>query len=131
MLTKMVVAIRIDNLASPNPRPNLTYEYKGYQPPAKGWAISREKMEQWDREGRLHFPKSPNGRIRRKRYLDELERRRSAKSLGRHSAHRLSSQRTHRLPHTEAIGIARTHHQSQVAAPAMSCLTPSVGVQRR
>ena len=64
---------QIDNLASPNPRPNLTYEYKGYQPPAKGWAISREKMEQWDREGRLHFPKSPNGRIRRKRYLDELK----------------------------------------------------------
>ena len=64
---------RIDNLASPNPRPNLTYEYKGYQPPEKGWAISREKMEQWDREGRLHFPKSPNGRIQRKRYLDELK----------------------------------------------------------
>ena len=62
-----------DNLASPNPRPNLTYEYKGYKPPEKGWAISREKMEQWDREDRLHFPKSPNGRIRRKRYLDELK----------------------------------------------------------
>ena len=27
---------RIDNLASPNPRPNLMYEYKGYKPPAKG-----------------------------------------------------------------------------------------------
>lgn len=64
---------RIDNLASPNPRPNLTYEYKGYRPPAKGWAISREKMEQWDKEGRLHFPKSPEGRIQRKRYLDELK----------------------------------------------------------
>ena len=64
---------RIDNLASPNPRPNLTYEYKGYKPPVKGWAISRKKMEQWDREGRLHFPKSPDGRIQRKRYLDELK----------------------------------------------------------
>ena len=64
---------RIDNLASPNPRPNLTYEYKGYRPPEKGWAISREKMEQWDKEGRLHFPKSPDGRIQRKRYLDELK----------------------------------------------------------
>ena len=63
----------IDNLASPNPRPNLTYEYRGYKPPAKGWAISREKMEQWDREGRLHFPKSPDGRIQRIRYLDELK----------------------------------------------------------
>lgn len=62
-----------DNLASPNPRPNLTYEYKGYKPPQKGWAISREKMEQWDREGRLFFPENPDGRIRRKRYLDELQ----------------------------------------------------------
>ena len=63
---------RIDNLASPSPRPNLMYEYKGYKPPAKGWAISREKMEQWDREGRLYFPKSKESRIQRKRYLDEL-----------------------------------------------------------
>jgi hypothetical protein len=30
-------------------------------------------MEQWDREGRLIFPKSKNGRIRRKLYLDELK----------------------------------------------------------
>jgi len=30
-------------------------------------------MEQWDREGRLYFPKSPDGRIQRKRYLDELK----------------------------------------------------------
>lgn len=64
---------RIDNLASPSPRPNLTYEYKGYKPPAFGWAISREKMEQWDAEGRLAFPKSKDGRIQRKRYLDELK----------------------------------------------------------
>lgn len=64
---------RIDNLASPSPRPNLMYEYKGYKPPEKGWAISYEVMEQWDREGRLHFPKNPDGRIQRKRYLDELE----------------------------------------------------------
>ena len=32
-----------------------------------------KKMEQWDREGRLHFPKSPDGRIQRIRYLDELK----------------------------------------------------------
>ena len=62
----------IDNLANPAYRPNLIYEYKGYKPPKNGWAISREKMEQWDTEGRLHFPSNPDGRIRRKRYLDEL-----------------------------------------------------------
>ncbi|MBI4268119.1 MAG: restriction endonuclease [Chloroflexi bacterium] len=64
---------QIDNLANPAPRPNLMYEYKGYKPPKNGWAISREKMEQWDKEGRLHFPDNPDGRIRRKRYLDELK----------------------------------------------------------
>lgn len=63
----------LDNLASPSPRPNLIYEYKGYRPPPNGWAISKEKMEQWDKEGRLWFPKDPAGRIRRKRFLDELK----------------------------------------------------------
>ncbi|HEV2299672.1 MAG TPA: site-specific DNA-methyltransferase [Candidatus Acidoferrales bacterium] len=62
-----------DNLGNPSPRPNLMYEYKGYKPPRNGWAISREKMEEWDREGRLYFPKDRGGRIRRKRYLDELK----------------------------------------------------------
>jgi len=63
----------IDNLASPSPRPNLTYTYRGYKPPPYGWAISKEKMKQWDKEGRLHFPNDKNGRIRRKRFLDELQ----------------------------------------------------------
>lgn len=49
------------------------YEYKGYKPPVNGWAISKEKMEQWDKEGRLYFPKSKDGRIQRKRFLDELK----------------------------------------------------------
>ena len=64
---------RIADLANPAPRPTLRYVYKGYQPPKNGWAISLQKMEQWDREGRLYFPKSKGGRIQRKRYLDELK----------------------------------------------------------
>ena len=64
---------RIDNLANPAYRPNLIYQYKGYKPPANGWAISREKMQLWDKEGRLHFPKNPKGRIQRKRFLDEVK----------------------------------------------------------
>lgn len=64
---------RIADLSSPSPRPNLRYEYKGFKPPANGWAISKEKMEQWDQEGRLYFPKDSNGRIQRKRFLDELK----------------------------------------------------------
>jgi len=69
---------RLAPLDSPNPRPNLTYEYKGYKPPAKGWRVSRELMEQLDVEGRLAFPKSINGRIARKHYLSEQEGRKAA-----------------------------------------------------
>ncbi len=64
---------RIADLANPAPRPNLMYEYKGYKPPKNGWAISRKKMEQWDKEGRLYFPKDKSGRIQRKRFLDEVK----------------------------------------------------------
>ncbi len=60
------------DLRSPNPRPNLTYEYKGYKPHPNGWAVSLEKMQELDKQERLIFPENPNGRIRIKRYLDEL-----------------------------------------------------------
>jgi adenine-specific DNA-methyltransferase len=62
----------LDNLTSPNPRPNLKYFYKGYPPPEKGWAVSPEVMERMDREGRLEFPVDKTKRIRRRRFLDEL-----------------------------------------------------------
>jgi site-specific DNA-methyltransferase (adenine-specific) len=63
----------LGDLTNPAYRPNLVYEYKGYNPPPKGWAITKEKMEQWDREGRLYFPKDKSKRIRRKRFVDELK----------------------------------------------------------
>jgi site-specific DNA-methyltransferase (adenine-specific) len=63
----------LDNLTSPSFRPNLIYEYKGYKPPEKGWAVSLERMKEMDTEGRLYFPDSTDKRIRRKRYLDELQ----------------------------------------------------------
>lgn len=61
------------SLVNPSYRPNLIYDYKGYKSPPNGWMISREKMEQWDREGRLHFPDDKSGRIRRKSFADELK----------------------------------------------------------
>jgi len=60
------------SLTNPAYRPNLIYEYKGFKPPANGWMITKEKMEQWDKEGRIHFPKNKNGRLRRKSFVDEL-----------------------------------------------------------
>jgi adenine-specific DNA-methyltransferase len=60
----------LDNITSPHPRPNLTYEWKGCKPPQFGWRYDRETMERLDREGRIYYP--PNGgRPRLKRYLDE------------------------------------------------------------
>lgn len=63
---------RSDNLTSPNPRPNLVYDYKGYKSHSYGWKVTKEKMEKLDRDGRLIFPKSKDGRIQLKRYLDEM-----------------------------------------------------------
>jgi site-specific DNA-methyltransferase (adenine-specific) len=61
------------SLVNPAYRPNLIYEYKGYKPPPNGWMITKEKMEQWDHEGRLYFPKDKTKRLRRKSYADELK----------------------------------------------------------
>lgn len=63
---------RLGNFASPHPRPNLTYEYKGYKPPANGWKVSIEKMQELDAQGRLFFPESKDARIQTKSYLDEV-----------------------------------------------------------
>ena len=61
-------------IVSPNPRPNLTYPYKGYKPPPNGWSISIEVMQKWDEQGKLYFPPNGSGeRIYRKIFLDEYQ----------------------------------------------------------
>lgn len=61
----------VDNMTSPNPRPNLMYPYKGFPYPTNGWRYSQETMAELDQKGLLLFPSNPDGRIMRKRYLDE------------------------------------------------------------
>lgn len=63
------------DLRNPGVRPNLHYEYKGYQPHPNGWSISKELMEKYDAEGRIYYPKSKDGRLRLKLYLDETKGR--------------------------------------------------------
>ncbi len=63
---------RLGNLASPHPRPNLMYDYKGYKPPENGWKVSLERMKELDAQGRLYFPTGKDGRIQTKSYLDEV-----------------------------------------------------------
>lgn len=62
---------RLGNFASPHPRPNLTYDYKGYKPPKNGWKVDPERMREMDRLGLLHFPKTKAGRIQPKQYLKD------------------------------------------------------------
>jgi adenine specific DNA methylase Mod len=64
---------RLSNLVNPGYRPTLRYQYKGFPPPPNGWAISLERMKQFDEEGRLEFPKNQEGRIQRRQFLDEWE----------------------------------------------------------
>ncbi len=64
---------RLDNMTSPNPRPNLTYEWNGHASPTNGWRYSGETMAKLDAEGRIWYPNSKDKRPQLKRYLDEQE----------------------------------------------------------
>jgi DNA modification methylase len=61
----------LDNIASPNPRPNLTYSWRGFEPPSKGWRYSLDTMEKLYSEGLIVF--GDKQRPRRKRYADSLK----------------------------------------------------------
>jgi len=53
---------------------NLMYEWKGIWPASgRTWAYKKEQMEEFDRQGRIHYPKSGVGKPRLKRYESEYE----------------------------------------------------------
>lgn len=68
---------RLDNITSPNPRPNMMYNWRGFPSPAKGWRYSLETMENLHSEGKIHLPQTREGqpdttkRPQIKRYLSE------------------------------------------------------------
>lgn len=62
----------LDNLTSPNPRPNLTYVWRGHQPPTYGWRYSQQTMQKLHDEGRLWYPSDKARRPRLIRFLDEM-----------------------------------------------------------
>jgi site-specific DNA-methyltransferase (adenine-specific) len=62
----------LDNMTSPNPRPNMMYEWKGHASPPMGWRYELATMERLDAEGRIWYPDSKDKRPRLKRYLDEM-----------------------------------------------------------
>ena len=53
---------------------NLLYEWKGVWPaPGRTWAYLKAQMEEFDRQGRIHYPKAEGGKPRLKRYENEYE----------------------------------------------------------
>jgi site-specific DNA-methyltransferase (adenine-specific) len=127
---------RIADLANPAPRPNLMYEYKGYKPPKNGWAISREKMQLWDSEGRLEFPKNLDGRIQRRRFLDELKGKPvqslwdDIEMLSSHSAERLGYPTQKPVALLERILSASSNPGDVVLDPFCGCGTTVHAAQK-
>jgi DNA modification methylase len=62
---------RLDNITSPNPRPNMTYEWRGCPPPVNGWRYEFDTMERLYAEGRIEMPRKEGGRPQLRRFLDE------------------------------------------------------------
>lgn len=61
-------------LANPgNPTKNLTYDYKGYKPPAKGWRMVKEKLQELEKDERIYFPSNKSQRLQEKKFLDEYD----------------------------------------------------------
>lgn len=61
------------DISSPNPRPNLMYDWHGYAKPANGWRYEKSTMQRLHDEGRLIYPTSKERRIQFKGYLHEHE----------------------------------------------------------
>jgi adenine-specific DNA-methyltransferase len=61
------------DLRSPNPRPTLKFNFRGYEPHANGWAYSRESLEALADDDRIAYPQKEDGRLQLKSYLHEHE----------------------------------------------------------
>ncbi len=72
-------AYRLDNMTSPNPRPNMMYTWRGFPSPEKGWRYEKSTMARLDAEQRIWYPTRHDGsfdtsrRPQLKRYLLEMD----------------------------------------------------------
>ena len=127
---------KLENLTSPSPRPNLTYPYKGYPPPAKGWRVSEVRMRELDADGRLHFPKKPGGRIMKKVYLHELAGQpmtdiwTDIRLLSAHDRERLGYPTQKPLALLERIVAASSNEGDIVLDPFCGCGTATIAAEK-
>jgi site-specific DNA-methyltransferase (adenine-specific) len=93
-------------------------------------------MEQWDSEGRLAFPKKPEGRIQRKRFLDELKGKPvqslwdDIEAIGAHAAERLGYPTQKPLALLERIINASSNAGDIVLDPFCGCGTTIAAAQK-
>lgn len=68
---------QLTDISSPNPRPNMQYEWLGFPYPPKGWRYKMETMQKLHDEGKIYYPKDKTGnfnfskRPRLIRYLND------------------------------------------------------------
>ena len=123
------------SLTNPAYRPNLIYEYKGYPPPQNGWMITKEKMGQWDDEGRIHLPKSKTERLRRKSFVDELKGMPvqnlwdDISPIGAHAQERVGFPTQNPLALLERIIKASSNPGDVVLDPFCGCATACVAAE--
>ena len=120
----------LDNMTSPNPRPNMMYEWKGHASPPLGWRYSRDTMAKLDAEGRIWYPDTKDKRPRLKRYLDE--------TLGVLTSNvwtdiaPINSQAQERLGYpTQKPRPSSSGSSRPAATPATPSSTPSAAAARR
>ena len=68
---------QLTDISSPNPRPNMMYNWMGFPCPPKGWRYQKDTMSNLHNEGKIYYPKNKSGefdyskRPRLIRYLNE------------------------------------------------------------
>ncbi|MDE2967867.1 MAG: DNA methyltransferase [Chloroflexota bacterium] len=126
----------LDNMASPNPRPNMTYTWRGFPPPEKGWRFERETMQRLHDEGRIWYPPSTDRRPRLKRYLDEQQGRAAGdvitdiNPIGAQAKERLGYPTQKPLALLERVIKASSNEGDMVLDPFCGCATTLVAADR-
>jgi site-specific DNA-methyltransferase (adenine-specific) len=128
-------------LRNPGVRPNLHYPYTAsngvtYQPHPNGWSCNLARMQQYDHEGRLHFPGKQDGALRLKMYADESKGERlqniwtDIPPIGAQAAERLGYPTQKPLALLERIIQASSNEGDVVLDPFCGCGTAIAAAQK-
>lgn len=126
----------LDNMTSPNPRPNMMYEWRGHASPPNGWRYSKETMAKLDAEGRIWYPSDKRKRPRLKRYLDEMPGRLASNiwtdipPINSQAAERLGYPTQKPVALLERVISASTNPGDVVLDPFCGCGTTIAAAQR-